>query len=236
MVGALLWLMLNTRPDIAFAVSFCARWCQKPTYGACYILCHLMTFVVKTKERGIRFAKPDRLDFHAIADAALGGDPVKLRSIGASAAFGCGGPLAWIVKLMPDACTSSMQAEYQNYLHIVTTLVYLVNCLREIGLPITHRIPLFTDADAARAAALNPAHHQRTKHFLLKYHLIREYTDDDDDNDKAFITMERLPGIFMILDVLTKITPRSVHEPAALQICGYGKLTSDETKALNFRR
>jgi hypothetical protein len=195
-----------------------------------------MTFVFKTKGRGILFAKPASLDFHAIGDAALGGDPIKLRSVGASAAFACCGPLAWIVKLMADGCTSSMQAEYQNYLHIVTTLVYLVNCLREIGLPITRRIPLFTDAEAARAAALNPAHHQRTKHIMLKYHFIRQFTDDDEDNDKAFITMERLPAEFMILDVLTKITPRSVHEPAALQICGYGKLTSYETRALDPKR
>jgi hypothetical protein len=135
--------------------------------------------------------------------------------------------------MMADVCTSSMQAEYQNYLPCVTTLVYIVNCLREIGLPISRRIPLFTDAEAARAAALNPAHHQRTKHIQLKYHFIRQYTDDDEDSEHAFITMERLPGAFMIVDVETKITPRGVFEPAVLQICGYGKLSSDETRALD---
>jgi hypothetical protein len=70
----------------------------------------------------------------------------------------------------------------------------------------------------------------------LKYHFIRQFTDDDDDNEQAFITMERLPGKFMIVDVETKITPRSVFEPAVLQICGYGKLSSAETKALQHRR
>ena len=195
-----------------------------------------MAYVVATKDRGIQFARPETLDLHAIADAALGGDPIKLRSIGAAGIWGCGGPIAWMVKLMPDICTSSAQAEYQNYLPCVTTLVYIVNVLREIRLPISRRIPLFTDAEAARATALNPSHHQRTKHYLQKYHFIRQFTDDDDDNEQAFITMERLPGKFMIVDVETKITPRSVFELAVLQICGYGKLSSAETKALQHRR
>jgi hypothetical protein len=108
--------------------------------------------------------------------------------------------------------------------------------MQEIGLQLTRRIPLFTDADAARAAALNPAHHSRTKHVQLKYHFIRQFCDDDDDNEKAFISMERLPREFMITDVQTKVTPRNVFEPAALQLCGYGKLSSDEMKALKYRR
>ena len=62
LVGALLWLMLNTRPDLAHAVTFCARWNQKPTYGACFVLCHLMNYVVLTKGRGLQYAKPELLD------------------------------------------------------------------------------------------------------------------------------------------------------------------------------
>jgi hypothetical protein len=91
LVGALLWLMLNTRPDLAHAVTFCARWSQKPTYGACYVLCYLMAYVVSTKERGLRFARPSCLDIHAITDAALGADPIKRRSLGAWNIFGCAG-------------------------------------------------------------------------------------------------------------------------------------------------
>jgi hypothetical protein len=232
LVGALLWLMLNTRPDLAHAVTFCARWCQNPTYGACYVLCYLMTYVVSTKDRGLRFAKPGCLDLHAITDAALGADPIKRRSLGAWDIFGCGGPIAWGVKLMPEVCTSSMQGEYQTYYYAVTALVFIFNLMQEIGLQLTHRIPLFTDADAARAAALNPAHHQRTKHIELKYHFIRQFCDDDDDNDKAFISMERLPKEAMITDVQTKITPRNTFEPAARQLCGDGKLSSGDTKAI----
>jgi hypothetical protein len=109
---------------------------------------------------------------------------------------------------------------------------YLNNLL---GLPITRRIPLFSDAEAARSAALNPAHHQRTMHVQLKYRFIRQFCDDDDDSEMAFISMERLPALFMILDILTKITPRA-HEPAALQICSYGKLSSEKTRSLQIRR
>jgi hypothetical protein len=74
---ALPWLMLNTRPDLAHAVTFCARWNQRPIYGACFVLCHLMSYVVLTNGRGLQYAKPELLDLHAIADAALGADPIK---------------------------------------------------------------------------------------------------------------------------------------------------------------
>ena len=146
--------------------------------------------------------------------------------------------IAWAVKLMPEVCTSSMQAEYETYVPVGTILVYDVNCLMEIGLPISligsrssqlrrqlgrqlwiRPIASGPSLLSSRSTSSPPVHRW-----------------NNDDKDKAFIAMERLPRQFMITDIQTKITPRSVHEPVALQICGYGKLSSAETRALTFRR
>ena len=42
-----------------------------------------------------------------------------------------------------------------------------------------HRVLLFTDAEATMRAAHNPAMHQLTKRFAVKYHWIRFYVDSD---------------------------------------------------------
>jgi hypothetical protein len=38
----LLYLAVNTRPDIAFAVNACARYSNSPTYAACRILVRIL--------------------------------------------------------------------------------------------------------------------------------------------------------------------------------------------------
>jgi hypothetical protein len=229
MMGALIWVSINTRPDITFGVSYCSQFCNNPSFGACWLLAHLFAYVVATKDRGIKFARPLQLDPHGMTDASWANDVVRRLSYCGGDVYLCGGPVVFYTKKLAQVATSSMHAEYMALYHVVTHMVFIKNLAKEIGLRFNRRMILFTDADAARAAALNPAFHARIKHVETLYHTLRQYCDDDDDNESAFITVLRCPSLYMIVDIQTKLAVKALFTKFALQLCGYTKLSSRQT-------
>ena len=99
-IGCLLYLSLNTRPDLAFAVGFLARASSKPTYGACYCAAWLFSYLSLTVEMGIEYTTALQADWHAFVDADWAGELARRRSTSGFVIFLCGGPLAWGSNLM----------------------------------------------------------------------------------------------------------------------------------------
>jgi hypothetical protein len=128
-----------------------------------------------------------------------------------------GGPLAWGSKLMTTIATSSMQAEYQSYYYVMCTMLFVNHVLGEIGLPLSGRVPLFTDAEASWKAAHNPAMHQLTKHFSVKYHWIRFYVDPD----TGFIHLIWTSNQNNEADLLTKVMSGVMREKHLQHIMGW---------------
>ena len=201
-IGCLLYLSLNTRPDLAFAVGFLARASSKPTYGACYCAAWLLSYLSLTVEMGIEYTMAHLADWHAFVDADWAGELARRRSTSGFVVFLCGGPVAWGSKLMQTIASSSMQAEFQSYYYCVTTLLYMKHLFGEIGIPYEKKVILFTDAQAAIRAAHNPEAHQATKHFEVKYWWVRSFIGE---GDQAFIVMHFLPTLLMVADILTKV-------------------------------
>ena len=54
-VGALLYLSVVTRMDIAFAVGVLTRHMKKPTHESCLVVCRLLIYLKKTRRLGIHY-------------------------------------------------------------------------------------------------------------------------------------------------------------------------------------
>lgn len=223
-IGCLLYLCLNTRPDIAFAVGFLARASSNPTYGACYCAAWLMSYLKRTYKMGIEFLLPDDVDWHAWVDADWAGELARRRSTSGFLIFLCGGPVAWGSKLMQIIATSSMQAEFQSYYYCITTLLYMKHLFEELGIEYKRKVPLFTDAQAAQRAALNPEAHQRTKHFEVKYWWVRSFVGE---GAQAFIEMIYIPTQMMVVDNLTKVASPVMTSTHTDHMMGYLGRTTD---------
>ena len=55
LLGALLYLSMNTRPDIAYAVGLLLRFGSKSTLTTCHLMTYLMRYVRGTVSKGIQF-------------------------------------------------------------------------------------------------------------------------------------------------------------------------------------
>ena len=112
LLGALLYLSMNTRTDIVYAVGLLSRVGSKPTVQTCHLVVYLMQYVRGTVSCGIRFSG-SIFDMHVFTDADWAGDVLTRRSTTGYVVFAAGGPLAWQSKLQTTVATSSMQSEYQ---------------------------------------------------------------------------------------------------------------------------
>ena len=110
-VGALLYLAINTRPDIAYAVNSLARFNSCPTYQACKAAIRVLCYVRETSSLGLNFCS-DNLDLTCLSDSDWAGDIDTRRSTTGYVVFAAGAPIAWCSKLQTTVAISSMEAEY----------------------------------------------------------------------------------------------------------------------------
>ena len=164
-VGALLYLAMNTRPDMAFPVGLLARYGHNITWNACLCAAWLLAYLFTTPHLGIQYEADDMPDLHMFCDSDWASDKVNRRSCASYVAFLCRGPIAWCSKLMPTICTSSGEAEYGT-LYLCTQEVCWLRGLTEF-LEDKHLepTPVFMDNTAAIQLAYNPVFHARTKHI-----------------------------------------------------------------------
>jgi hypothetical protein len=136
LLGATLYLALNTRPDISYAVGVLSRFANKPTLVICRLMIYMMQYLRGTTEMGIKFSGKI-FDMHVHSDADWGGCLLTFKSTTGFIVTAVGGPVSWQSKLQTTVSTSSMQAEYQAIYAGMTELVWLRGVLKEIGLPLS---------------------------------------------------------------------------------------------------
>ena len=233
MLGAMLYLAMNTRPDIAWAVGVLARYGNNVTPAACSLMVHLLQYMRGTVDKGISFSGK-QFDMHIFTDADWAGDAVTRRSTTGYVVFAAGGPLSWQSKLQPTVATSSMQSEYQSLYAGMQELVWLRGVMGELGLPLSKPTPFFLDSQSADDLATNPVYHKRSKHIEVKYHWVREHLDPDGDYKTAVLHWVSTDN--QSADIYTKSLTGGTLLAHRKRNLGEDCLSSETIKARNFKK
>jgi hypothetical protein len=93
-MGSLLYLAINTRPDIAYAVSVLCRFNNNPTFSACRGAVRLLYYIRRTLDYGIQYSG-DQLYPEGWSDSDFGGDLDTRRSRTGSMMCLANGPISW---------------------------------------------------------------------------------------------------------------------------------------------
>ena len=114
LVGALMYLAIATRPDIAHSVGLLARFSSDPGVAHWKALKHLCRYVQGTKEFKLCYSPdPGAMGrFVAYADADFGGDLDSRRSTSAMVVKMGTGAISWASKLQSIMTLSTTEAEY----------------------------------------------------------------------------------------------------------------------------
>ncbi|CAI7732638.1 unnamed protein product [Closterium sp. NIES-53] len=156
LVGSLMYAVVNTQPDVAFATGQLARVVQCPN-----------------EEQGADGVEPGRLFLTAFSDASYASEPENMTSVGGFICCVCGGATAWESKKQVDQALSSVESEYMALFRAVREIVWQRRLLAELGEEQQGPTPLYCDSHGAIALAKNPVLHGLTKHMRVKRHWTR---------------------------------------------------------------
>ena len=237
-VGMLLYLGNNTRPDCAFAINQTARFSNHPTQLHGEALKRIGRYLSGTVERGLILQPSQDLNLHCYVDADFAGlwssenadDPTCVRSrtgfiitIGKS-------PITWSSKLQTEIALSTMEAEYIAASTSMRTLIPLRNQLQKIirHLHLQPTGPSFIctvweDNQAAlQLSTKNPPRMTpRSKHIGIKYHWFRAHLSSPTSTDSNGIFMKPIATTDQLGDAFTKPLDPGPFEVARKKIMGW---------------
>lgn len=178
-IGSLIYLMVQTRPDIAFAIGALARYMANPSKSHFTAIYKLWGYIKRTKNLGLLYKNKQSLSSYpritGFCDSDWGGNRDTRRSTTGYLFLLGGTPISWASKLQKTVALSSCEAEYMALTEATKELYYLYSIYNELPLlkPSFNNL-IYTDSQSAIELAKNPLYHPRTKHVAIKYHYIRE--------------------------------------------------------------
>jgi|SRR5579871_5521089 len=209
-VGALMYLMLGTRPEIAFPISVASRYAANPTDNHISAVKRILRYLKGTLNYELVF-RGSVSPLVGYTDADWAGDKDTRRST-SGYTFNIGsGAISWSSKRQPTVALSTCEAEYMAQTQAAKEAIWLKGLLVELSDMHNNELNpsaviLYGDNQGAIALAKNPVFHGRTKHIDIQHHFVREKVDSGD------ICLEYIPTEQQIADGLTKPLPRDRFE------------------------
>ena len=114
LIGALLWIGLLTRPDIASSVRAEARYCSAPTLIHWKVARSILGYAMRTSSYGISFQRGTftGISLISFADADYASRSTDRRNVSGGVVMCAGGPASWDSKTQKCVTLSTTQAEY----------------------------------------------------------------------------------------------------------------------------
>ena len=188
MVGSLMWIANQTRPDIANAERAVATFSHDPKEVHVKAARKIIEYLSATAHLGLTFRKDSKLeevqldyDLETYVDADYAHKADDKRSV-SGVAVCCGGTLvSWFSRTQECVTLSTTEAGYVAMADGVKEALYvrgvLVFLMPSLGSP---SIGVFEDNKGAIDLAKNPLSSSNSKHIDVRYHFLRELVGTGD--------------------------------------------------------
>ena len=202
-VGALIYLTVLTRPDLAFAVSKVAQHNQNPTMEAWTAVKRIFRYLKGTLELGLLYGTGGEA-LVAYCDADHAGDRADRKSTSGYAIFFGGGPIAWYSKKQTCIASSTCEAEYVACAEVSRQIKWIKELLMELGHDVG-TTEIFCDNLGAIRLAGRKGPSERTKHIDLQYHVVQDFVQ------RKVIRLQYVDTEQQVADIFTKALPEIKH-------------------------
>jgi hypothetical protein len=199
-VGALMYLAIVTRPDIAYAVGVLCRFMARPGPEHWKAVKHLFRYLRGTCDFRLTY-KPEPsapYPFYAYSDADHSANLDNGRSTSAYVVKIGSGAVSWSSRLQSIVALSTTEAEFVAAASAGQEVVWMRALLGELGFPISGPSLLLLDNQSAIQVGKNPEHHGRMKHLDLRFYWLRNVVV------AGQIALRYVPTANMAADLLTK--------------------------------
>ncbi|KAK8679994.1 hypothetical protein V6N13_108949 [Hibiscus sabdariffa] len=181
-IGSIMYAMICTRPDLSYALSMTSRYQANPGEGHWTAVKNILKYLRRTKDVFLVYGGEEELRIKGYTDASFQTDKDDSRSQSGFVFCLNGGAVSWKSSKQDTVADSTTEAEYNAASEAAKEAVWIKKFITELGVipSIADAVDLYCDNNGAIAQAKEPRSHQRSKHILRRFHLIREIIDRGD--------------------------------------------------------
>ena len=225
-IGSLMYLMIGSRPDIAYAVGKLARFCENPKTKHWVGIKRVLRYIRGTSKMGLCYdGRKDgtlhfedsikETDLFGYCDSDWAGDVSDRKSTGAYVFMKSGPAVSWCSRKQTVVATSSCEAEYIALSDACKEAIWIKRLFSDIpiGTDLSKGIKMLDDSQSANKLAANASINRRNKHIDIKYHFVRHVVEDGQ------VIILYYPTSNMVADMLTKPLGRIQFEKLR-HLCG----------------
>jgi hypothetical protein len=249
-VGMLLYLAGNSRPDIAFAVHQAARFTHAPMDSHATAVKRIVKYLKGTRDKGMIFRPTSDWKLDCLVDSDFCGlwgsedpdDPIVSKSRTGFIITFAGCPLLWKSCLQQETSLSTMMAEYVALSASMRELLPLKRLVETIAkivtgdphIKVNTLSDVFEDNSGALAVATLPKITPQSKFFAVKLHFFKEHVKTP-TNPNGTVNIQKIESEKNIADIFTKGLVEAKFVPLRDKLMGWDLLTSSSPKLSEIR-
>ncbi|KAK9018488.1 hypothetical protein V6N11_001462 [Hibiscus sabdariffa] len=152
-IGSIMYAMICTRPDLSYALSMTSRYQTNPGESHWVAVKNILKYLRRTKDVFLVYGGEEQLSIK--------------------------GAVSWKSSKQDTVAGSTTEAKYIAASEAAKEAVWIKKFITELGVvpSISDAMELYCDNNGTIAQAKEPRSHQRSKHILRRFHLIREIID-----------------------------------------------------------
>ena len=172
-----MYLMMGTRPDIAYAIGKLSQFALNPSNAHFAALNCTLYYINGTNCFYLKFVQWNKgLAFNpeGHVDSDYAGDRSNCRSVSGYVFFVADCTFSWHSKQQSVVTTSSAEAEYIALFKATQQVLWLNSMYQQFRLTLPDPIDIYCDSQSALAMAKGEHVHKAAKHIDIKIHAVRE--------------------------------------------------------------
>jgi hypothetical protein len=203
-VGALLYLVRCTRPDLAYAVGYCSRFVANPRKVHWSALMQILRYLKGTKSYGLRYTKSGKTDNGRVAqavgyaDSDYAGDKTDMKSTSGFGIMFAGAAVDWGSWKQTGVSRSTTQAEIVALDTCAKRVLWIRKLEKELDIGHGQPTSIFEDNNGAISWAVHRRRTKENKHIDVKFFAV------SDDVEQGRITVKPIDTSENPADIFTK--------------------------------
>lgn len=198
-IGKLLYVSTNTRPDISASVCILAQRVAQPRELDLKEALRIVKYLVGTRQHKLHLNNDCAIQgLTVFSDANFGECRKDGKSNSGVICFVNGGAISWFARKQSYVAVSTCEAELYSVSEAVKEIIWLRKLIHELIGPIEQPTLLFNDNRATICKITNGNFMQRTKYVGVRYHFIADWIKRD------IIDLQHCATEYNVADLLTK--------------------------------
>lgn len=175
LIGMLLYISTNSRPDISASVGILAQRVSKPRNLDLKEAFRIVKYLLSTKEHKLKlFNKNNEIPLIAYSDSDWAEDRLTRKSISGYICQIFGGSVSWGSKKQDVVSISTTESEFYALAETTKEVTWLKGILNDFGVRVDNPICINSDNQSTIKMIVNAKFSSRTKHIDVRLHFVRE--------------------------------------------------------------